>query len=82
MWVDDENKIIEAFKELGIEATEKKLRGITALEKELKKANCGAGEIMRSLTVSSTPPLTLVPESDPRPAIQGAKDLLDALPVG
>lgn len=73
VWADGaENELIA---KLGDDAYEKKLIGITAAEKKLKKAE------VDKLTIKPVGKLTLAPESDKRPAAKAISDDFDNLNI-
>lgn len=86
-WLDDTELIAQSLRNHGISEPltyEPKLIGIVDAERALSKRLGGkeaAKAALESLCTKTTPPVTVVPESDPRPAIQAASDLLAALPA-
>lgn len=65
-----EDKVIKAVCEAGFDPFEKKLIGITAMQKLLGKAKFD--ELLSGLIAKSKGKPTLVPESDKRPAVSSA----------
>jgi hypothetical protein len=77
----DEDEIATQMKQHGIKTPYKEsLRGITEIEKELKKLKpeAQAKELMDCWTTKSVPKI-LVDSTDPRPAVACAKDMLEAI---
>lgn len=77
----DEEMIGEALKSNGIKKPMKEsLRGITEIEKELKKVTSPqeVDRVMTTYTVKSSPKI-LVATNDPRPAVKCTKDLLGVI---
>lgn len=58
-----------------------KVKGITVIEKELKKLFPGgkAAEVMQQLVTKTSPPLQVVGEDDPRPAVKDFAQMLSAV---
>lgn len=67
-WVEDKESIIDVVSDLGVEIESKKLRALTHVEKDLKKAvgKEEASEIMEKFTEQTTPSLIVVGADDPR----------------
>lgn len=77
----DEDEIADQMRKHGIRDPYKKsLRGITEIEKELKKLKpaAQAAELMECWTSKSAPKV-LVATSDPRPAVKCTKEMLDVI---
>lgn len=79
-WKEDEAAILSDLQDhLTLDKMqETKLKGITALEKELASVvgKNEAKEILSKHTIMSTPSITIVQNSDPRPAVQNQLDKL------
>jgi hypothetical protein len=70
-WIEDEKSIATQLASENLQDVwTRKLKTITAIEKLLKNS------VPSSCVTTTKPSLVLVPDSDPRPALSGAKELL------
>lgn len=70
-WIEDEKSVAATLTSLGIkEPFRPKLITITAAEKFVKK------EQLRDIVTTTTPSIILVPDTDPRPSVASAVELL------
>lgn len=78
-WLEDEEHVATKLVELGVaEPYEKSLKNLGVVEKllSLEMTKEKAKEAVSSLCTYTTPSLSIVPESDKRPAVQNARALL------
>lgn len=78
-WEEDKDDIISKLKHLGLEdCTTCKLKGLTVVEKELKRLHKGKDikEIMAPMITETVPSLMLVSDTDDRERVRGQMDLL------
>lgn len=79
-WIDDEEGIITAISEAGVECLETKLLALTAVEKELaKKLGKKEAEAFLSPYLKKSAPKLLVDIDDERPEVKNTSELLTAI---
>lgn len=81
-WKPESNLIIQKLEaEVSAPVTQVKLLALTSVERVLKEelGKERAAEVLSDLVTQTTPTITLVRETDPRPAVANAQDILDGL---
>jgi len=73
-----ETQLVQDLADIDIDAYNQKLKGIGELEKELKSRKIDK-KILDSYCTRTTPPIILVAETDPRPAMKLAADYLNEI---
>lgn len=77
-WATDDQAIIKGLTKHGIKPTEEKLKNLTTIEKELATIydKETATEILAVHVEKTVPSISVVNESDPRPAVKNLVDML------
>lgn len=75
-WASIESEIIKGIEALGVNPTEPKLRGITEIERELKKTYDNPKELLEPFVERTQSSVSLVKDTDERIGLESTIDLL------